>query len=60
MAEDDKEVDTLIRKATSTGRPLGTERFIKKLEKALDRGLLTKKADRPRKKRGGMKYGKCP
>lgn len=51
MAEDDKEVDTLIRKATSTGRPLGTERFIKKLEKALDRGLLPKKAGRPRKKR---------
>ena len=49
--EDDKEVDTLIRKATSTGRPLGTERFIKKLEKVLDRGLLPKKAGRPGKKK---------
>ena len=36
---------------SKTGRPLGTERFIKKLEKAFDRGLLPKKAGRPRKKR---------
>lgn len=28
--EDNKEVDTLIRNATSTVRPPGTERFIKK------------------------------
>lgn len=49
--EDDKEVYTLIRNATSTGRPLGTERSIKKLEKALDRLLLPKKAGRPREKK---------
>ncbi|MBE7547660.1 hypothetical protein KsCSTR_12400 [Candidatus Kuenenia stuttgartiensis] len=34
-----------------TGRPLGTERFVKKPEKALDRGLLPKKAGRPRKRK---------
>lgn len=53
MIEEDKEVDTLIRKATSTGRPLGTERFIKTLEKLLDRGLLPKRAGRPKKKKEG-------
>ena len=37
--------------ATSTGRPPGTERFIKKLEKALDRLLLPKKAGRSREKK---------
>jgi len=51
MIEDDKEADMLIRKATSTGRPLGTERFIKTLENLLDRGLLPKKAGRPKKKK---------
>lgn len=51
MIEDDKEVDLLIRKATSTGRPLGTELFLKTLEKVLDRGLLPKKAGRPKKKK---------
>jgi hypothetical protein len=29
---------------TSTGRPLGTERFIKRLEKVLGRDLFPKKA----------------
>jgi putative transposase len=51
MMEEGGEVDMLIRKATSTGRPLGTERFIKTLEKLLDRGLLPKKAGRPKKKK---------
>lgn len=50
---EDKEAEKLIRKSTSTGRPLGTERFIKSLEKLLDRGLLPKKAGRPKKKKDG-------
>lgn len=50
---EDKESEKLIRKSTSTGRPLGTERFIKSLEKLLDRGLLPKKAGRPKKKKDG-------
>lgn len=51
MLEDNKEVDMLIRKATSTGRPFGTEQFIKTLEKLIDRSLLPKKAGRPKKKK---------
>jgi putative transposase len=34
-----------------TGRPLGSERFIKKLEKALRRVLRPQKGGRPRKKK---------
>ncbi len=51
MMEEGGEVDMLIRKATSTGRPLGTERFTKTLEKLLDRGLFPKRAGRPKKKK---------
>lgn len=51
MIEDDNEADMHIRKATATGRPLGTELFIKTLEKLLDRGLLPKKAGRPKKRK---------
>lgn len=47
---EDKEVEALIRKATSTGRPFGTERFIKRLSILLGRVLLPKKAGRPKKK----------
>lgn len=51
---EDKEVEMLVRKATSTGRPLGTERFIKGLEKILGRDIFAKKAGRPKK---GAKKG---
>jgi len=49
MMEDSQELDGLIRKATSTGRPLGKEVFIKMLEQELERSLLPKKAGRPKR-----------
>lgn len=48
---DDKEIETSIRKATSTGRPLGTEGFIRRLEKILWCEILPKKAGRPKKQK---------
>ena len=45
-----KEINATIRRATSTGRPLGSEGFIKKLERILKRGLFPKKGGRPKKK----------
>jgi putative transposase len=45
----DRETEQAIRRATSTGRPLGSERFIKRIEKELSRQLLPSKAGRPRK-----------
>lgn len=50
IREDDRETDTAIRRATATGRPLGREGFIKKLERKLKRDLLPKKGGRPKKK----------
>lgn len=46
----DKEEETLIRKATSTGRPLGKEGFLKMLEKRLQRRLKPRPPGRPRKR----------
>ena len=51
LREEEKEVEILIRKSTSTGRPLGSELFIKNLEKFLGRNLLPKKAGRHRKEK---------
>ena len=51
LREEDKEIETLIRKVTLTGRPLGAERFIKRLEKMLERDVLLKKAGRPKEKK---------
>jgi len=45
---EEKEIN-LIRKTTSTGRHLGRDKFIKSIEKILDREILPKKAGRPRK-----------
>ena len=45
----DAEIEHKIRVATSTGRPLGGEAFIKKLERKLSRRLLPGKAGRPTK-----------
>ena len=39
-----------LRKHEQTGRPLGGENFVVKLEKILDRMLRPKKAGRPRKR----------
>ncbi|HLF85976.1 MAG TPA: transposase [Nitrospiria bacterium] len=47
--KEDNGTETLIRKATSTGRPLGTERFIKGLEKILGRDIFAKKAGRSKR-----------
>ena len=45
-----REIEASIKKATSTGRPLGSGRFIKILERILERDILPKKAGRPKKK----------
>ena len=58
LNKEDKPMEASIRKATTTGRPLGADGFIKRLEKFLERDILPKKAGRP--KRGSNKYGKCP
>jgi len=50
IRRDDTETDGAVRRATSTGRPLGSEGFVKKLEKILKRDLLPKKGGRPKKK----------
>ncbi|MBI4685490.1 MAG: transposase [Nitrospirae bacterium] len=50
IRKDAKEINATIRCATSTGRPLGSEGFIKKLERILKRGLFPKKGGRPKKK----------
>ncbi|HHT9146391.1 MAG: hypothetical protein Q7J76_12230 [Candidatus Brocadiaceae bacterium] len=51
LGEEDRERESLIRKVTSTGRPLGAEQFIKRLEKMLHREILPKKAGRPKGKK---------
>jgi putative transposase len=45
----DAKIEHKIRVATSTGRPLGGEAFVKKLERKLSRWLLPGKAGRPTK-----------
>ncbi len=50
IRKDAKEINAAIRRATSTGRPLGSEGFIKKLERKLKRDLFPKKGGRPKKK----------
>ncbi len=49
LKQEDKKFNTFIRKAMSTGRPLGSENFIKKLERLLKRELFPKKGGRPKK-----------
>ncbi|HEY4715751.1 MAG TPA: transposase [bacterium] len=51
LKREECEIDNLIRKTTSTGRPLGTEQFVNVLEKFLDRVILPKKSGRPKKDR---------
>jgi putative transposase len=48
LTEDRKNDEELIRKATSTGRPLGSEGFIERLEKSVQRNLRPRKRGRPR------------
>jgi hypothetical protein len=49
VKSEDRETEGYIRKCTSTGRPVGTEVFLKKLEQMLGRAIMLKKAGRPRK-----------
>jgi putative transposase len=51
LGKDAKEINAAIRRVTSTGRPLGSEGFIKKLERLLKRNLFPKKGGRPKKKK---------
>ena len=50
IREEASEINAAIRRATSTGRPLGREGFMKKLERILKRELFPKKGGRPKKK----------
>ena len=49
LLHQDLEVDNKIRRATATGRPLGSQGVISKLEIQLSRKLLPGKAGRPKK-----------
>ncbi len=50
IRKSDSEADMAIRKATSTGRPFGTESFLEKMEFKLGQSLRRKKPGRPRRK----------
>ncbi len=50
ISKDSKEINESIRRATSTGRPFGSEGFTKKLERILKRNLFPKKGGRPKTK----------
>ena len=52
LMQQDPEVEQKIRRATSTGRPLGSNRFVEKLELKLLRRLSPGKPGRPRKPKG--------
>jgi len=54
LAEDEK-MDESIRKATSTGRPFGSEWFVEMLESQMQQALRPNKVGRPRKE-----TGECP
>jgi putative transposase len=51
LRKEDEGINATIRQATSTGRPLGRDVFIKKLEKILERDIFPKKGGRPRRKK---------
>jgi len=48
MDQDRGKEEEIIRKATSTGRPLGSDDFIVRLEKSVQRNLRPRKRGRPR------------
>jgi putative transposase len=52
LMQRDPEVEQEIRRATSTGRPLGSHRFVEKLELKLLRRLSPGKPGRPQKPKG--------
>lgn len=49
LMDENKDVDTSIRKATSTGRPLGSKDFIRGIENILERSIIIGTPGRPRK-----------
>lgn len=51
LKQEDEGINETIRHSTSTGRPLGSEKFIKKLEKMVGRDLFPKKGGRPKRKK---------
>jgi len=51
LRKEDEELNASIRRATSTGRPLGSEGFVKKLEKILECNIFPKKGGRPKKEK---------
>lgn len=55
MLQEDDQADNMLRKATCTGRPYGSEAFISKMELRLNKTLKPQKPGRPRKK-----TGECP
>lgn len=57
VTKTDLDTDNAIRKATSTGRPFGSELFIDEMEFKLKRTLRPQKPGRPRKT---IKTGECP
>jgi len=50
LRQENQKIEDSIRKATSAGRPFGSEEFLKILEKILERDIFPRKAGRPRKK----------
>jgi putative transposase len=50
LRQENQNIEDSIRKATSAGRPLGSEQFLKILEKILERDIFPRKAGRSRKK----------
>ena len=57
LTETDLDTDNAIRKATSTGRPYGSELFIDEMELIMNKPLRPQKPGRPRKTK---QYGECP
>ncbi len=51
LRHEDKKIEATIRKSTSTGRPIGTSEFIKRLGDILERNILPQKVGRPRNKK---------
>jgi hypothetical protein len=45
---EEKNVEDFIRKATSSGRPFGSEEFVSKVGEIVHRNLIPKKVGRPK------------
>ncbi len=51
LTDEDRNKEDSIRKATSTGRPLGSDEFIEDLGKILERDFFPRKPGRPKKEK---------